>query len=423
MQKTNIDDCFIHDKDRLTHQEAIEILKTNISPITGLLNLPLMAACNHVTSQAINAPRPIPAHRNAAVDGYAFSDEHYDRQQGSWHQITHRIKAGDPLTSLENPKAAARIFTGAVMPDNLTSVVMQEDIRLQERGGQTEVFIPAGLKPGANCRQAGEDTKQGAPLVGEGVRLMPQHIAALAAGGIDQVNVFRPLKIACFSTGDEIIRNADQFRLGRVFDSNGPMLTSLCQMMKTNVTDLGILKDQRQTVMNALTEAAVTHDVIITSGGASKGEEDHIIASLDELGTRHMWQLAIKPGRPMTFGQIGESIFIGLPGNPVAAFICFLLYASPLLTRLGGALWPEPPRFRVPAAFSIKKKKPNRREFLRGTLIRQNGVTQATKFEKDGSGLIQSLIMSDGLIELDEACESLEEGELVDFLPFSYWGL
>ncbi len=423
MQNHNIDDCFLHDKDRLTHQEALAILKANITPKAATITLPLQKALGHILETTIKAPRPIPAHRNAAVDGYAYSDKAYEANKGGMFKLTHRIKAGDTLVKGMKEGATARIFTGAVLPENLDSVVMQEDVTLEEREGDVWVKIPPGLKPGANCRQAGEDTAEGYPLVERGTRLSPQHIAALAAGGINDITIYAPIKVACLSTGDEIIRKREDFQLGKVFDSNSPMLLALSAAQNCNVTDLGVIRDNPSAIMEALENAANSHDVIITSGGASKGEEDHILTALDKLGTRHMWQLAIKPGRPMCFGQINHSIFIGLPGNPVAAFICFLLYASPLLARLGGAPWPEPARFQVPANFEITRKKPDRREFLRGRLITREGITRAEKFEKDGSGLIQSLIQSNGLIELDEDITAIKPGDLVNFLPFSHWRL
>ncbi len=419
-----IDDCFLHDKDRLTHAEALDILKTNTAPKTATETIKTNDGLERVLAQTITAPRPIPAHRNSAVDGYAFSHAHYDAQTGTRFKVTHRIKAGDPLLKTIPQDEAVRIFTGAVMPEPLDSIVMQEDVTVQEDpDGTSWVTIPGGLKQNANCRQAGEDTKQDAPLVTQGTKLSPQHLAILASGGIERLEVYQPLKVACLSTGNEIIRSATDFELGKVFDSNGPMLQALAAKQNCTITDLGIIKDDKQTIQSTLQEAAKTHDLIITSGGASKGEEDHVITSLNELGTRHLWQLAIKPGRPMNFGQIGDSIFIGLPGNPVAAFICFLLYASPLLRHLGGEPWPEPPRFKVPANFAIGKKKPDRREFMRGRLMIKDGQTWVEKFQQDGSGLIQSLTTSDGLIEIDEETTKLEQGSLVNFLPFSYWGL
>ena len=424
MSSKKINDCFQHDKDRLTHFEAIEILKTNLPPTGTNETIDLHDAARRVLAKTISAPRPIPAHRNAAVDGYAYQDEDYDPTTPTQLQVTARIKAGDPLIDQMPKGQAARIFTGSVMPTPLTSVAMQEDVKLETKANDSVwVTLPQGLKPKANCRAAGEDMQQGATLVEAGTRLTPQHVAALASAGIKNLSVTKKLNVACLSTGNELIKDEKDFTLGKVFDSNGPMLKILARQTNCTVTDLGIVPDESEVIQSTVMKAAQTHDVIITSAGASKGEEDHMVTSLNKLGTQHMWQLAIKPGRPMSFGQIENCLFIGLPGNPVAAFICFLLYASPMLRRLSGEAWPEPPRYRVPANFSIANKKPNRREFLRGKLMAKDQTTWVDKYPKDGSGLIHSLTASDCLIELDENLTKIDHGTLVNILPFSYWGL
>lgn len=424
MTNKAIDDCFRHDKDRLTHHQALDILKSNIKPLTKTQKINTSMALNQVLTNDETAPRPIPAHTNAAVDGYAFAHNDYNPETGSTFKISNRITAGAPQLKTIEPATATRIFTGAPMPTTLDSVVMQEDVTLsQNDDGSNWVTIPAGLKPNANCRQAGEDTKQDGLLVKAGTRLKPQHIAALASAGINDIEINQPIKVASLSTGNELIRDEKQFVLGKVFDSNGPMIRALASAQNCPITDLGIIKDHPAAIEQTLSEAATKYDVIITSGGASKGEEDHMVTSLQKLGTQHMWQLAIKPGRPMSFGQIGNCIMIGLPGNPVAAFICFLLYASPLLRRLTGEAWSEPPRFQIPANFKIDKKKPDRREFMRGTLITKNGETWVEKYDRDGSGLIHSLTTANGLIEIEETTTSLELGERVNFISFSHWGV
>lgn len=424
MTRQLIDDCFLSDKDRLTHREALNILQSNTKPLTSVETVPLDQASGKFLAQDISAERPIPAHDNAAVDGYSFNFADYDSENGSALKLTGRSAAGDPQIKTIKTGATTRILTGAIMPVTHDTVVMQEDVYLEDRGSEgTFINIPPGLKHSANHRRAGEDTKPGDILVKKGEQLKPQHIAVIASGGFGEVNVFKPISIAQFSTGDEIIRPGEPFEMGNVFDANGPMLQGLTRNQTNNVTDLGILKDDAETIKTAIKNAADNHHILITSGGASKGEEDHIVKSLEELGTCHMWQLAIKPGRPMTFGQIGDTVFIGLPGNPVAAFVCYLLYVSPLIKRLSGGEWHEPHRYQVPANFEIKSKKPDRREFLRGNLIQEDGIMKVQKYGQDGSGLIRSLTLSDGLIELDEQTTSLKLGEPVSFIPFSEFGL
>jgi molybdopterin molybdotransferase len=257
-----------------------------------------------------------------------------------------------------------------------------------------------------------------------GTRLRPQELAAIASIGADAVTVYRRLKVAVVSTGDEIVRPGTPLHEGQVYDSNHVLLTALLADIDCAVTDAGVLADDEATVRGALGALAGSHDAVLTTGGASRGEEDHLIASLDQIGKRHLWQLAVKPGRPMSFGQIGDCAVVALPGNPVAAFVCFLLYVRPMLTLMAGGAWPEPQRFRVAADFDIAKRKTGRREFLRGKLASDDaGKLVVRKFPRDGSGLITSLREADGLIEIAEDVPALKRGEQVTFLPFSGLGL
>lgn len=211
--------------------------------------------------------------------------------------------------------------------------------------------------------------------------------------------------------------------MGEVYDANSPMLAALARLAGANVTMLGILRDDRAIVESTLRDAARDFDVVLTSGGASRGEEDHIAAVLDKIGTRHFWQIAVKPGRPMMFGQVGRSIVVGLPGNPVAVFVCFLMYVHPMLRRLGGAPWPEPRRFFLPAAFEVPGRKLGRREFWRGVLHSGPDGLSVEKFPRDGSGLITGLRVADGLIDIAEDLSEVRRGDRVAFIPFSEFGI
>ena len=309
------------------------------------------------------------------------------------------------------------------MPDGYDTVAMQEDVRLEKSGDETWAVVPPGLKAGANRRLAGEDAEAGAILGEAGLRLGPQDLASAASMGLARLPCYEPLKIAIASTGDEILRPGEAFAPGRVYDANAPMLQALAASTGADSTFIGILPDKAEQVKDALAEASRTHHAIVISGGASQGAEDHIVRSIDALGKRHLWQIAIKPGRPMSFGQIGDSVVLGLPGNPVAVFVCFLIYVRPVLTRLAGGEWPEPRRFPLPAAFT-QKKKAGRREFWRAMLTKSaSGELQVAKFPRDGSGLIASLREADGLIEVAEDVTEVEAGDLVDFIPFTEFGL
>jgi molybdopterin molybdotransferase len=247
-------------------------------------------------------------------------------------------------------------------------------------------------------------------------------VASAAAIGLAAVCCHAPLKVAVLSTGDEILRPGEPFAEGKVYDANAPMLHGLIAAAGAEAIDLGVLPDTRERVVAALSEASRNFDAVVISGGASQGREDHVVQSIDALGKRHLWQIAIKPGRPMSFGQIGDCVVLGLPGNPVAVFVCFLMYVRPVLTRLAGGAWPEPARFPVRANFA-QKKKVGRREFWRARLVRENGRLSVAKVPRDGSGLISSLREADGLIELGEDLGEVRAGDWVEFIPFSEFGL
>lgn len=409
-----LDDCFLHDKDRLRHDEVLALLKDRLAPVAKVHKVALEAAHRLVLAEDVAAPRNIPAHTNAAVDGYAVRAEDLAADGVTRLTVAERLAAGDTREVALEPGKAARIFTGARMPEGADTVFMQEDCEVT--GDQVE--LPAGIKPGANVRAAGEDFAAGATVAKAGTRLRPQELAAIAATGQDQVACYAPLSVALMSTGDEVLQPGMPFRTGQVYDSNRFLLRALLETVNVSVTDLGILSDDEDTVRTAVLEAAQNHDVILSTGGASRGEEDHIVSVMASEGRLHAWQLAVKPGRPLAFGQIGDTVFLGLPGNPVAAFVCFLFYAQPMFAHLQGSAWHAPKRFAVPAAFAIPKKKPDRREFWRGWI--EGG--KAHKFARDGSGLISGLTAADGLIEVPEEATSVEEGQMVSFIPFSEFG-
>lgn len=421
-----LDDCFLHDRDRMRHDEVLELLQSRLSAVAEVETLAIDDAGRRFLAHPVTAPRDVPLHDNAAVDGYAFAYADYFKRNTLG--VKARIAAGDLIPHRIGTGEAARIFTGAPMPEGADTVAMQEDCEVSADG--TTVTVPEGLKPGANRRRAGEDVKAGTIVIEAGTWLRPQEIATLAALGLGEVAVFEPLKIAVLSTGDELRDPGADLDIapGEVFDSNRAMLKHLAASLPVVVEDLGILPDEAAEIERTIAEAAARNDVILTTGGASRGEEDHIVTTLDRLGKRHLWQIAVKPGRPMTLGQIVASdhdcVFLGLPGNPVAAFVCFLLYVRPTLILLGGGRDLSVPRYPLPAGFRIARKKRDRREFLRGWLSADAaGNLVAQKFDRDGSGLISGLRAATGLIELPETVEKVEPGDTVAFLPFTGFGL
>ncbi len=419
-----LNDCFLHDRDRLRHQEALTILRDRIVPVTHFEGVAIDSALGRILAEPVVARTSVPAHANAAVDGYAFGHAAYDKARGSEFPVVGRAAAGHPLEHTPAPHGAVRIFTGAVMPAGLDTVAMQEDVNVIGEEAVARVTIPGGLQARANVRQAGEDVKAGQPMFAAGDRLRPQDLAALASVGLAQAPCRARLKVGIVSTGDEVVRPGQRAMApGEVYDANAPMLGALVALSGAEIIDLGIWPDQADEVRTRLARAAQSCDVIITSGGASRGEEDHMVRALDAIGRRHVWQLAIKPGRPMSFGQVGDTVVLGLPGNPVAVLVCFLLYAVPMLRRLGGGHWIEPRRYLMPAAFAFPNRKAGRREFWRGILREEDGRLVVAKFERDGSGLISGLREADGLIEVAEEVPEVREGDLVSFIPFSEFGI
>ena len=416
-----LDDCFLHDKDRMRHHEALDLLKNRLAPLADSETLPLDQAAGRILAENVLSRRNVPPADNSAVDGYAFAHADYLAKEGHL-PVTARIAAGDAPAGPLEAGSAVRIFTGATMPDGADTVAMQEDCRIQDDGGA--VTIPPGLKPGANRRKAGEDLRQGDTIATAATLLTPQHIASIASAGFGEIPVFGRLRIALVSGGNELVEPGNPARDGQIYDTNRHMLKALLAGMPVEVSDLGILPDDPAIIGKTLSGAAQGHHAIISSGGTSRGEEDHIVATLDGIGKRHLWQLAVKPGRPMSFGQIDDCVFFGLPGNPVACMVCFLLYIRPALLRLGGADWQEPMRFPLPAGFDIAKKKSGRREFWRGKVVPDDkGKPRLEKFARDGSGLISGLWQSGGLIEVGEDVTAVSQGDLLDFIPWSEFGI
>jgi molybdopterin molybdotransferase len=420
MARTLIDDCFAHHPERLSAAEALDLLKSRVGPVVAREPVPLVEAHGRILAEPLISPRDVPGFDNVAVDGFAFA--HADlAAAGSTRLalIEGRAAAGHPFTGRLPRGAALRVLTGAPMPDGADCALMQEDVELDGDA----VVIPPGVKPGANRRRAGEDVRAGQVALEPGIRLRPQDVGVAATFGRDRLEVFRRLEVALVSTGDELREPGTPLGPGETYDANRSILLGLLRGLGCRVTDLGILPDRADAVTGAMREAGAAHDAVITSGGASRGDEDHVVRAVDRLGQLHFWQIAVKPGRPLAFGQVGRAVFVGLPGNPVAAVVCFLRFARPLLTALGGGRWPEPHAFLVPADFAMKKK-PDRREYLRARLITgPDGRTWVKRIEREGSGILTSLTEADGLVELPEDLRRVEVGDPVEFVPFSELGV
>jgi molybdopterin molybdotransferase len=280
------------------------------------------------------------------------------------------------------------------------------------------VIIRPGIRRGANTRQAGEDLARGAQALPAGKRLGPADLGLLAALGFVEVPVRRKLTVALLSTGDEVREPGELLKRGQIHDANRYILAGLLERLGVDVSDRGIVRDEPALLNEALQRAAAESDLIITSGGVSTGEEDHVRAAIANHGSLYFWRLAIKPGRPVALGQLNGVPLIGLPGNPVAAALTFAILARPLILRLAGASEPPPPTYPVYAGFAYRKRA-GRREYVRATLVRKDGGVVANKYPRDGAGILSSITQSDGFMILDETMNDLAPGAQVEFLPFS----
>jgi len=417
------DDCFAFNGPLLPVADAERLIGEGVTPVSGSEKVPLREAVGRVVAADIVAPLHLPPFDNSAVDGYAVRPEDLDGERERRLVVIDRVAAGHAGTRQLKPGEAVRIFTGAPMPPGADTVFMQEDCRLDG----DHVVVPPGLQRGANRRLAGEDICAGAVALRAGRRLSAADVALAAALGLTALDVRRRVRVALFSTGDEIAEPGLPLAGAALYDSNRYLLHELIRRFGGAVTDLGILRDEPKALARAITAAADSHDLVLTSGGVSTGEADYVRGVIESIGRIVFWRVAIKPGRPVAMGVIAGSksdegaAFVGLPGNPVAVFVTFVRVVRPLLLRLAGAL-PEPlVALPARAAFSYKKRK-GRREYVRVTLRRAaDGAAEAVKYPQDGAGVLTSLTETDGLAELGEEVTNIEPGAMVAF--FSYASL
>ncbi len=408
------DDCFAFGGSLLGVDAARRMIVERVTPVAGVERVPLRQALGRILAEDIAAPIALPGYDNSAVDGYAvrFDDLHTDGP--TTLRCIDRIAAGHDPTAALTPGLAARIFTGAMLPDGADVVIMQEDC---ERDGETVIIRP-GIRRGANTRRAGEDVARGAVALTAGKRLGPAETGLLAALGFVEVAVRRKLIVALLSTGDEVREPGDTLQRGQIHDANRYMLAAMLERLGVEVSDRGIVRDDPGQLSDALQRAAAESDLIITSGGVSTGEEDHVRAAIANHGSLYFWRLAIKPGRPVAMGQIGHTPLAGLPGNPVAALLTFALVARPMIESLCGAAPHVAKRFRVLSDFTYGKKT-GRREYVRASLLdASGGLAKARRYPKEGAGMLTSLTETDGLVELSEETTRLEPGIEVDFIPY-----
>jgi molybdopterin molybdotransferase len=409
------DDCFAFGGPLMSVDEAVGIIAARLTAVAEIESVDLLEADGRFLARPITAQMPLPPFMNSAVDGYAVRSADLPHGSEKAFAVSGRVQAGSAAPETIRPGEAVRIFTGAPMPGGADTVFMQEDVRIDDAG---RVVLPAGLKPGANVRPAGEDIPAGHVALPAGRRLRPQDVALAAALGLTRIDVRRRLRIAVFSTGNEVVSPGFPRADMQLFDSNRFMLMAMLRRLGCEVFDLGILRDDREQLAQALKQAASRHDLILTSGGVSTGEEDHVKASVESVGKLVLWRMAIKPGRPVAMGVIDGVPFIGLPGNPVASFVTFTYVVRPAVLALTGATQPDVAPTLLRAAFSYRKKA-GRREYVRANLRKApDGVLEAVKFPREGAGLISSLVDSDGLVELGEDVRDVSPGQTVRFFAY-----
>ncbi len=390
--------------------EALARLRERLHVVVSAERVPVSKAAGRVLAEDTFAKRSNPPGANSAVDGYGFAYKATGEGDQLLELMQGRAAAGAPIDGKVPYGSAVRVLTGALLPDGVDTVVLAEDCSTDS----AQVAFEGPVKPGANTRKAGEDVEAGAVALSAGTRLGPAEVALLSAVGIAEVACYQRLRVGVLSTGDEIVAAGSVENPGKTYDANRPMLLALIKDWQMEAVDLGHVGDDREALRTRLDIAADKVDAILTSGGASAGDEDHVSALLGDAGARSDWRIALKPGRPLALGVWEGVPVFGLPGNPVAALVCSLIFARPAFALMGGEAWREPQGFMVPAAFG-KSKKPGRREYLRA---RVNGDGAAEVFASEGSGRISGLAWADGLVEIGDGAREIAPGDLVRYLPY-----
>ena len=392
----------------LSFEDALSQLLVAAQPVVETEMLPTLDAVGRVLAASQQSSIDVPPHDNSAMDGYAVRAA--DVKSGDIAlPISQRIAAGSVGTQLA-PGTAARIFTGAPIPPGADAVVMQEQCVAEGE----RVVINHVLHAGDNIRRRGEDVATGTEVLGAGTRLTPQALGLAASVGIAAMPVFRKLRVAIFSTGDELMMPGKPLRLGAIYNSNRFVLRGLIQGLGCELVDLGIVPDHLTKTRETLRRAAQGTDLILTSGGVSVGEEDHVKAAVSAEGELNLWKIAIKPGKPLAFGYVAGTPFIGLPGNPVASFVTFLMLVRPFLLKRQGAVVQSPRGIDLQADFEWKRPDV-RREFIR---VRLGNDGKVELYPQQSSGVLTSTVWADGLVVLAPG-QAVARGDIVRYLPLS----
>lgn len=397
----------------LAYHEALEQLTSSVAAIGKVVERPLLQVQGAVLAESIESKIDVPGCAMSSMDGYAINTADLAAGGDTSLPLSQRIAAGTAAEALV-AGTAARIFTGAPIPDGADAVIMQEQVDADDHG----IRFDSRPASGDNIRPAGNDIRSGTTILHRGCRLRAQDIGLAASVGLQTLPIYKPLKVGMFFTGDELVEPGQKLGAGKIYDSNRYTLHGLLESMGCEIIDLGLVGDTLEATREAMVRASTLANLVVTTGGVSVGEEDHVRIAIEQLGELRLWRLAIKPGKPLAYGQINETAFIGLPGNPVSVFATFYLFVCPLIQILQGRDWHGPIALPVSADFDWPQPD-SRREFLRARLARDaSGQTVAQIFPNQDSGVLTSTVWADGFVEIAEN-QTVRPGEPVNYLPFA----
>ncbi|MEH6651080.1 MAG: bifunctional molybdopterin-guanine dinucleotide biosynthesis adaptor protein MobB/molybdopterin molybdotransferase MoeA [Motiliproteus sp.] len=390
----------------------------SVAPLTQTQQIDVRSGFGRVLAEDVISPINVPAYDNSAMDGYAVRGCDLNSDGNNRLQVIGSVLAGHPFNGEIGPGQCVKIMTGAKVPDGLDTVIMKEICHCEGSEDDLYVRFPAGAKLGQNRRFAGEDLAQGAVAIAAGTRLGAAELGMIASLGQAEINVYRKPRVAYFSTGDEICSLGQPLQAGQIYDSNRYTVTAMLRSMDIEVIDLGVIPDQPAAIEQAFLQASAQADVVLSSGGVSLGEADYVKDSLDKLGQVGFWRLAMKPGRPLAFGNVGKALFFGLPGNPVAVMVSFLQFAKPALRKLSGESHWLPQSCQLASRDHIRKK-PGRTEYVRAIIETNNdGLPQVRSSGQQGSGILTSMSRANCLIVLADNQDDIAAGDLVTVQPF-----
>lgn len=395
----------------IPYDEALEQLTAGIESRTRVVERPLLEAGGAILAESIEAEIDVPGCAMSSMDGFAINTADLTEAETRL-SVSQRIPAGEPGSAL-SPGSAARIFTGAPIPDGADAVIMQEQVEVDG----DSIRFNQHPDPGNNIRPAGNDIRRGTTILERGCRLRAQDIGLAASVGRQSLPVYTPVRVGMFFTGDELVEPGTSLDAGKIYDSNRYTLHGLLQAKGCEIVDLGLIGDTLDATRDAMSRAADVADLVVTSGGVSVGEEDHVRIALEQLGELRLWRLGIKPGKPLAYGEINGTSFIGLPGNPVSVFATFCLFVVPVIQLMQGRSWRKPIAVSIPADFDWPKPD-SRREFLRARLVKNSmDQTMAQIYPNQDSGVLTSTVWADGFVEIAENT-TVNRGEAVDYIPF-----